>query len=133
MLSSKSEKIAVTDSQGRALFHQETNENPALSFTLCNEKDANGRPAGGRAVGLGLIVQFQKGPIDKVNDRLAPNGTLIETLLLVAKARLEFYQASEFKCAANAKAINYINEALAELDARTQDRIDRGVEGKYQA
>ena len=60
------------------------------------------------------------------------NGISIESLLAVCLDRLEGFQSGEFKCEQNEFALKYTYDALAALKIRTQDRIDRNVEGKYE-
>jgi len=70
-------------------------------------------------------VNFQKGPIKETGI----NGCYNEDLIAMVIDRLEGFQTSKFKCKENAKALIYLKETLAWLYKRTQDRIERGVEG----
>jgi len=70
-------------------------------------------------------VSFQNGPI-KEN---GVNGCHQEDLLAIVVDRLQCFQKGEFACRENAMALTKIEEALMWLRKRTQDRIDRGVEG----
>ena len=70
-------------------------------------------------------VSFQNGPI-KEN---GVNGCHQEDLLAIVVDRLQCFQKGEFACRENAMALTMIEEALMWLRKRTQDRIDRGVEG----
>ena len=109
-----------------------------------NAVDAEGMPAGG-TVDLqsssffadgGLKIRWQDGPLGRGDDRRAPNGAFVETVIAAAKSRLEFYQtvcAGRFACQANADAIEHLAEALLVLDARTQEREARAVEGTHTA
>ena len=71
------------------------------------------------------VINFQNGPI-KEN---GVNGCHQEDLLAIVIDRLQHFQAGEYKCRENAIALIMIEEALMWLRTRTQDRIDRGVEG----
>jgi hypothetical protein len=68
---------------------------------------------------------FQKGPV-KENEI---NGIFIEDLLTICQHRLECFQAGDFACRENEKALAKIQEALFWLDSRTKKRQQRGVEG----
>lgn len=93
-------------------------------------KDEN--PTGGHVVGKGLKIDWQDGPLGRGENRLNPNGAFVETVILAAKQRLEFYQGSKFKCRENAVAITKLDEALMWCNKRTTDRIERGVEGIHE-
>lgn len=71
------------------------------------------------------IVNFQNGPI-KEN---GVNGCHNEDLIAIVIDRLECFQAGEFACPENERAIIYLKESLGQLNFRTQNRIVRGVEG----
>ena len=70
-------------------------------------------------------VYFQNGPV-KEN---GVNGCHNEDLIAIVIDRLQGFQKGEFACRENAVAITKLEEALMWLRKRTQDRIDRGVEG----
>ena len=95
---------------------------------LCtNELDANGNPAGGHVQSKGLQVEWQNGVLSTDG----PNGAFVTTVLLAARQKLEHYQDSKFRCRENACAITHIDEAVQWLDARTIDRMSRGVENTH--
>ncbi len=96
-----------------------------------NFDDENGNPAGGWAEATGLRIDWQNGPLAVDGVRLEPSGAFVETVLAVAKSRLEYYQDSKFASTYNANAIRAIDEALAHLHQRTADREARGVEGTH--
>lgn len=73
-------------------------------------------------------IRFQKGP---VTDQ-GVNGCFMEDLLAIVVDRLEGFQSGDFACRENALALTKIQEALHWLNHRTSDRIDRGVEGKFE-
>lgn len=70
-------------------------------------------------------VDFQEGPI-KEN---GVNGCSNEDLILMIVSRLESFQNSDFKCSENEAAIDFLMKAINSLRARTNKRIERGVEG----
>ena len=70
-------------------------------------------------------VKFQDGPIKE--NRV--NGCHQEDLLAIVIDRLESFQAGEFACEENHKALGCIKEALKWLNHRTAVRQKRGVEG----
>ena len=70
-------------------------------------------------------IKFQTGP----RGEAGLNGILIEDLLVIARDRLEEYQAGPFPHRDNAAALAEIEWALFFLNKRTKDRLARGVEG----
>lgn len=72
-----------------------------------------------------IKIQFQCGPIKEVG----VNGTSIENVIDLLVRRLEGFQAGPFKSRYNALAITKLEEACHWLEARTADRVKRGVEG----
>jgi hypothetical protein len=98
-----------------------------------NQQDENGNPTGGSVRGTGLSIDWQNGPLGRGEDRKEPNGAFVETVIDAARQRIEFYQASKFKCRENAIALTKIEEALLWLNKRTADRDKRQVEGTHTA
>lgn len=96
-----------------------------------NTSDAEGNPTGGMVEGTGLQIIWQNGPLGRGEDRVEPNGAFVETVISAARQRLDFYQQSKFECAENARAIAYLDEALAILQERTRNREEREVEGTH--
>ncbi len=92
----------------------------------------DGKPAGGVSSGRGFAISWQNGPLGRGNDRKEPNGAFVEDVIQAVIGRIEFYQASEFACDANARALDALAEAAEELDARTKDREKRAVEGTHE-
>lgn len=88
----------------------------------------DGKPFGGFAKSVGLNITWQEGPL-AVDE---PNGAFVETVLQIAKERLEFFQKSPFECTENAEAIDAISEALYFLNKRTSRRIREGKEGTWE-
>lgn len=58
-------------------------------------------------------------------------GTTVEEMLRVSIERLN-YLNQKFPCRQNSIAITKLEEGLRWLNDRTQERINRGVEGKHQ-
>lgn len=111
-----------------------------------NYVDGDGNPAGGFAVGTGIEITWQNGPLGSGEDRLEPNGAFVEDLIALCIERIRFYQTGgvetppggiehrgRFACRENALALTHLEEALLWLDKRTRDRQARGVEGTHTA
>ena len=96
-----------------------------------HENDANGNPAGGTTTGVGILIEWQNGPLGTGADRKEPNGAFVEGVIAAAIDRLEYYQASKFKCRENALAITKLEEALHWCNHRTSKRTKAGVEGTH--
>jgi len=76
-----------------------------------------------------IHIKFQCGPVKEVG----VNGTSIENVLLLLKARLEGFQKGDFRCRENAIAITKIEESIQWLEWRTSQRVKQGVEGLNKA
>lgn len=100
-------------------------------FMSKHEVDADGNPAGGISEATGISIQWQNGPLGRGENRAAPNGAFVETVLDIAIDRLQHYQMGRFGTTYNTHAILSIREAIAHLNARTADRETRGVEGTH--
>jgi len=100
-------------------------------FEAKNNSDENGNPAGGHVTGKGLVVHWQNGPLGRGAERQEPNGAFVETVIVAAKQRLEYYQETKFNCIENQQAIGHLNNALAVLNARTERREEQAVEGTH--
>lgn len=100
-------------------------------FEAENLSDENGNPAGGSVRGVGLSIDWQNGPLGRGEDRLAPNGAFVETVIAAAIQRIEYYNSSQFRCRENSLAITHLEEALHWLNHRTAKREERGVEGTH--
>lgn len=106
-------------------------------FTATNDVDDEGRPAGGDADATGIMITWQKGPLREqgTDDPAEPNGAFVETVIAIAKQRIEHYQEvadGRFACEENASAIYHLGIALEKLNERTQRRTNAGVEGTHQ-
>ena len=101
----------------------------APEFDPGTQERVDGSPA--TVEGLGFTIKFQLGPV-----RTAPggeNGTTIERILEVLRARLEGFQRGPFRCRANAEAMAAIEDADTWLRWRTAARTGDGVEGQNAA
>ena len=92
---------------------------------------ATGASSGGSTYGPGFAVSWQNGPLGRDENRIQPNGAFVETVIKVAIDRLEYYQKSKFASTYNAEALAHLNEAVKRLNARTEDRENRKVEGTH--
>jgi len=75
------------------------------------------------------LFSFQRGAMKEVGH----NGVSDEALLSIVVDRLRCFQAGPFSCRENALALTKMEEALHWLNARTADRMARGVEGESKA
>lgn len=101
-------------------------------FTAVNFSTLGGNPDGGTVHGLGLTINWQRGPLVFLpGEAPRANGCFVETLLQAALQRLQYYQGTRFQCQENAEAIRHLQGALTELNSRTQRRQDQGVAGTH--
>lgn len=70
-------------------------------------------------------IKFQDGPLK--NGR---NGLTVEEVIIEIIKRISLYN-SKVPCRENIYAMEWLNSALDNLNARTEDREKRGVEGTY--
>lgn len=84
--------------------------------------------AGGGYQGCNRVM-FQNGPIEDHG----VNGVTNEALVAIVIDRLRCFQSGPFSCRENALALTKLEEAMHWLNARTTDRLARGVEGKNAA
>ena len=94
--------------------------------------NSEGRPAGGITQDTGFTISWQNGPLGRGKDRVEPTGAFVENVIQAAIGRLEFYQQSEFASDYNEAAIDHLQQAVAVLNLRTQDREIRKVEGMHE-
>jgi len=103
-------------------------------ITQRHDVDDAGNPAGGRTTGVGILIDWQNGPLGTGAERREPNGASVEGVIKAAIGRIQFYQEGawgKFKCRENALAITHLEEALHWCQARTAAREERGVEGTH--
>ena len=74
-----------------------------------------------------FLIHFQNGPLLEAG----MNGISDEALLAIVIDRLEGFQTGPFRSRYNALAITKLEEAMHWLEARTNDRAKRGVEGTH--
>ncbi|MCP3957788.1 MAG: hypothetical protein GY719_08040 [bacterium] len=88
----------------------------------------DGVVTGGSARAKGLEVSWQDGPLE---DGMASkaNGCFVETLLQVVEGRLSAFQASDFACPENERALIAIGSALKALGGREDRRKAEGTLG----
>lgn len=73
-------------------------------------------------------IGFQNGPVNG-----SPNGFSIEAVLETCLIRLQALNSGKFECIHNHIAIEKLRGAIDTLNARTEERNERGVEGTNQA
>lgn len=73
-------------------------------------------------------IRFQDGPIAEVGI----NGLTHEALLAILIDRLECFEAGPYASEFNARALGYLQAAQESLQARTKERMARGVEGTHE-
>src|SRR4051812_15708230 len=73
----------------------------------------------------GMVFDFQKGPIKEAG----VNGVSGESLLAILIDRMRGFQSGPFRSEHNGHALAHMEIALEHLQARTKERIARGVEG----
>lgn len=74
-----------------------------------------------------VTIPFQHGPIEEYGI----NGISAEALISILIYRLTIFQQSSFACEENSIALENLKAALKALHSRTQDRMNRKVEGRY--
>ncbi len=115
-------QIAVTDEPGSG------GGNHRYEITGMNMgTNASATPADSDAARI--TVLFQNGTIPENG----VNGVTQEVLIAIAIDRLRSFQAGPFACKENACALTHLEEAMHWLQQRTIKRIQRGVEGTYNA
>lgn len=95
---------------------------PAPFGTFQPGGSAEGWSTGGVSEGQGFRIKWQDGPLPK-------NGAFSEDIIIATRDRLAFFQTTNSANEFNARAIEYLNCALEELNARVADRQERGVYG----
>ena len=96
-----------------------------------NNDERDGLPAGGYVKGTGLYIEWQNGPLGRDADRKEPNGAFVETVIAAAIQRIEYYNATQFRCRENSLAITKLEEALHWLNHRTARREAEQTEGTH--
>ena len=83
----------------------------------------------GPLAGGAVTIAFQNGPIAEAG----VNGLTHEVLLEILIDRLKCFQAGPFANGYNASALLNLEAAQLDLQARTLERMSRGVEGTHKA
>lgn len=118
-------RILVTDPQGSGGAHHRytiSGYDPARNPSFATNA---GPDVGDNRVGTSIL--FQNGPIASSG----VNGLTHEALLAILIDRLRSFQAGQFACEENGRALANLEAAQAELLSRTKARIERGVEGTH--
>lgn len=100
--------------------------------------DRGGNPTGGvtkltveldeEMINTAMHIEWQNGIVGDDGQ----SGAFVEDVLEAARQRLQFFQASKFRCRENAIALTKIEEALQWLDWRTRQRLIQGMENTYE-
>jgi hypothetical protein len=101
---------------------------------IINEIDKDGNPTSGEVHAIGLMIDWQNGPLGI--PPVEPTGAFVDDVIEAARQRLEFYQKAsngKFACRENSLAITKLEEALHWLQARRDAREKRGVQGTHNA
>ena len=106
-------------------IHTDPNGLYVNAMFTSNEKDVEGHQYVIVAGVKSTLLDFQQGAIKEAG----LNGITNESLLDVIIHRMN-YLNKRFPCIENENAIKCLNDALSHLNARTSQRISRGVEGK---
>jgi hypothetical protein len=85
-------------------------------------------PSGDGKANTYCEILFQNGPL---KDASGANGITHEALLAILIDRLSGFQSGPYKSQYNEDALNALRLALSHLQARTHERIRRGVEGMH--
>lgn len=96
------------------------------AYEVSWKRDGDTRPIADAPGVTSCYISFQNGPIKE----FGVNGITQESLLAIVIDRLRSFQAGPFACDANQTAQYYCEKAMYQLQARTRDRISRGVEGQ---
>lgn len=104
---------------------------------LIENRTENGKPAGGTVRGPGLEIEWQNGPVPRVDGKIPDppeetRGAFVEDVLAAARDRLAWYQDTPWACAENAMALRHIDLALEDLEQREKRRVSQGTAGTHQ-
>lgn len=84
----------------------------------------------GQETGTSVMLKFQNGSLKDTG----PNGITLQAIIAVCIDRLqEFQKNPKVSCRENAIAQTYLETALLWMHKRTQDRVERGVEGEVKS
>ena len=102
------------------------------TYSDVHNLDRDKNPAGGSSRGIGYTVTWQNGALGRGEDRKPQNGAFVEDIILVAIARVEFYQRTKFACPQNDETLKHLKAAFASMQKRTAEREERSVEGTHE-
>jgi len=126
-------KIMNTENTRKLTSHKVNGLNEALHITVMDQPGQGGanhiykielQPQPNVVQEL-CEIKFQNGPIKESGF----NGLSGEALLAIVEDRLKCFQAGQYACRENAIALTHIQEAMHWLHHRTNERLQRGVEG----
>ena len=120
----------VIHEDGKTGYRRRWTGSNGHEYVSVNYLDADGNPAGGYIKGLGVEIHFQDGPLGPPENRRPANGAFVEDLETGIIHRMEFYQATRFRCRENSLVITKLEEAQHWGQHRTRQRMARGVEGQ---
>ena len=116
-------KVNIGTSNFTAVFANDDPEfGESYSYEIDGITETDNTPASCFAT-----IKFQKGPIKEHG----VNGCHNEDLIAITIDRLQGLNQGDFRCRENSTAITKLEEAMMWLNKRTQDRINRGVEGTH--
>lgn len=95
-------------------------------YVICKHGE-DGWCCGNNSEGILADIQLQCGPRKEENSQ---HGVIDGDLLEIVRDRLKSFQVGPFASEYNAKALEYVEEALMWLNRRVEDRIERNVLGK---
>lgn len=119
----KSLSVTVIDDPGPS---GASNRFDIEGFNTKNNPSAE-HPEWGKAVFSRSVLVFQNGPIRETG----VNGITHEVLIEIILDRLKGFQTTKYVCRENEMAIKALEEAKNWLNARTQKRMDQGIEGTH--
>lgn len=97
------------------------------TYMVCNH-DAPIEEASEMPITNLWLIKYQKGPRAIADSQ---HGVLDTDLLEIVRHRMQCFQAGEYACDYNKKALEHIELALKYLNLRVEDRIERNVLGTY--
>lgn len=120
----------------RELTGHRINEcNEALKIEVLDEPGAGGACHDYEITGFSptndpgrCLIQFQNGPIKEAG----VNGVTHEALLAILIDRMEHFQAGEYACIENERALVSLGLAQKSLLERTRRRVAAGTEGTHE-
>lgn len=104
------------------------NDQPAaLPFSKFFTRGPDSVPDGGQSCGIGFVIAWQRGSLDKVGR----NGAFLLEVLWACANRLADYQAGPYRCEENQAALKSLTDAIDVLEARLRRRAEEGSLGTH--